>query len=143
MPLNITLERAKDIWENRANGGCTGMSNGKGGRTWLDGEFCLDELEALCVVLRAHAGEHAQGAEELVESWRQMEAEDAAIDKLQAEPLGPLFRDFMAAKRFHAICRNDIEGSVETGAMRDADEWVRNSNQALFEALEATGWFEE
>lgn len=64
--INITLEQAQHIWDNRANGRCDGMGKGKGGRVWLDGEFCLDELEALCVVLRHYAGDYAQGAEELV-----------------------------------------------------------------------------
>lgn len=64
--IAITLEQAKSIWNDRSNGRCDGMSASKGGRAWLEGEFCLDELEALCVILRAEAGENAQGAEELV-----------------------------------------------------------------------------
>jgi hypothetical protein len=32
------LEIAKELWENRSNGRCDGMSDGKGGRVWLDGE---------------------------------------------------------------------------------------------------------
>ena len=64
--INITLEQAQRIWVGRDNGCCDGMSTGKGGRVWLEGEFCLDELEALCVVLRHYAGDNALGAEELV-----------------------------------------------------------------------------
>ena len=63
------LEVAKEVWENRANGRIDGMSDSKGGRVWLDGEFQLDELEALCVVLRAHAGEHASGLKEYIQHW--------------------------------------------------------------------------
>lgn len=73
--INITLEQAREIWENRANGACEGISTGKGGRAWLEGEFQLDELEALCVIIRAEAGDAAQGAEELVAYWA---ADDAS-----------------------------------------------------------------
>lgn len=66
MPINITLEQAQEIWSERMNGRCVGTSPSKGGRAWLDGEFQLDELEALCVIIRHQAGEGAQGAEELV-----------------------------------------------------------------------------
>lgn len=69
MPINITYEQAKDIVDNRSNGALEGISAGKGGRVWLEGEWQLDELEALCVVIRHHVGEHAQGAEELVKYW--------------------------------------------------------------------------
>lgn len=64
--FDITLEQAQSIWDDRSNGRCDGMSSGKGGRAWLDGEFQLCELEALCVVLRAYAGENAEGAAELI-----------------------------------------------------------------------------
>ena len=64
--INITLEQAREIVANRSNGALEGISSGKGGRAWLDGEWQLCELEALCVLIRHEAGEHAEGAEELV-----------------------------------------------------------------------------
>lgn len=69
----ITVEQAREVWENRSNGGCEGMDAGKGGRAWLTGEFQLDELEALCVILRDHAGDRAQGLRELLAIWKQMD----------------------------------------------------------------------
>ncbi len=58
--MKTDLEYAKEIWEARSNGRCDGMSEGKGGRAWLDGEFQLDELEALCIILRDIAGDNMQ-----------------------------------------------------------------------------------
>ncbi len=55
----IAFETAKDIITNRSNGGvkpidkATGLptiSPRKGGRFWLDGEFTLEELEALVII---------------------------------------------------------------------------------------------
>jgi hypothetical protein len=63
------LEIAKDVWESRSNGRLDGMNDSKGGRVWIDGEFQLDELEALCVILRDLAGEKAQGLLEYVKEW--------------------------------------------------------------------------
>lgn len=74
--MSITLEQATAIWEGRSNGGCMGISAGKGGRAWLEGEFQLCELEALCIVLRAHAGNNAQGAAELQAVWDEMDSEE-------------------------------------------------------------------
>lgn len=68
--INITLDEAKEIVADRANGALEGISAGKGGRAWLDGEWRLSELEALCVMIRAEAGSGAQGAEELVAEHR-------------------------------------------------------------------------
>ena len=73
MPINITLEQAKEIVNNRSNGALQGISAGKCGRAWLDGEWQLDELEALCVMIRHEAGDNAQGAEELVAIWAEMD----------------------------------------------------------------------
>lgn len=73
MAINITVEQAKDIWKERSNGNMIGeISSGKGGRVWLDGEFQLCELEALCVLIRDKVGEYAQGAEELQAIWDEM-----------------------------------------------------------------------
>lgn len=58
--IKTRLEIAKELWENRANGGFQGMDANKGGRAWIDGEFQLDELQALCVIIKDHAGKHAQ-----------------------------------------------------------------------------------
>ena len=60
------LELAKEMWEGRSNGAIEGMDAGKGGRVWLDGEFQLCELEALCIILRDHAGETAEGFDESI-----------------------------------------------------------------------------
>ena len=63
-----TLIEATEVWKDRANGRCDGLSDGKGGRAWLDGEFRLVELEALCIVLRHHAGPYAEGLDELLKN---------------------------------------------------------------------------
>ena len=69
MGINITVEQAKEIVKSRSNGSLDKISAGKGGRAWLEGEWELDALEALCVLIRNEAGANAQGAEELVEYW--------------------------------------------------------------------------
>lgn len=69
MPINITYEQAKEIVDNQANGALEAISAGKGGRVWLEGEWRLDELEALCVMVRHQAGGNAYGAEEFVKDW--------------------------------------------------------------------------
>lgn len=48
-----TVHQAAAVVAERSNGSVEGYSAGKGGRMWLDGEFCLDELEAACVLIRA------------------------------------------------------------------------------------------
>lgn len=66
--FTTTPDEAREIFDNRSNGGfgrVAGTSDSKGGRVWLDGEFQLDELEALCIILRAEAGEAAEGVDEL------------------------------------------------------------------------------
>jgi hypothetical protein len=63
--MTITYEQAKAMFENRSNGRLDGISSGKGGRAWLDGEFALADLEALCIMIRHEAGVYAQGAAEL------------------------------------------------------------------------------
>ena len=60
------IEKAYEIWNNRENGRDDGHSPSKGGRAWLDGEFRLSELEALCVILRYEAGPFAEGIKELL-----------------------------------------------------------------------------
>lgn len=78
MAINITIEQAREMWENRANGACERISAGKGGRAWLEGEFRLNELEALCVLIRAEAGPDADGAEEHVAYWAAEDAREAS-----------------------------------------------------------------
>lgn len=58
--MKTDLDYAKEIWNERSNGSCEGMSSDKGGRAWLSGEFQLEELEALCIILRDVAGDKAQ-----------------------------------------------------------------------------------
>ena len=67
--INITLDQAKEIVKERSNGSYEKISASKGGRVWIDGEWQLDELEALCVMIRHEAGEKAVGAEELIKIW--------------------------------------------------------------------------
>ena len=61
--MNISYDEALRFWADRQNGADLGRSPSKGGRVWLDGEFQLCELEALCIVLRHEAGKHAEGLE--------------------------------------------------------------------------------
>lgn len=65
----VTLDEARAILADRSNGTLEGTSPSKGGRAWLDGEWLLSELEALCVVLRHEAGDGAEGASELIAIW--------------------------------------------------------------------------
>lgn len=66
----VTIEQAREILAELSNGVIEGTSPGKGGRAWLTGEFQLCELEALCVVIRAEAGDSAEGAAELIKYWK-------------------------------------------------------------------------
>lgn len=74
----VTLEQAKKIVEARSNGGLEGTSASKGGRAWIEGEWCLAELEGLCVMLRHEAGAAAEGAVEVLAIWKGMEETDEA-----------------------------------------------------------------
>lgn len=76
MKIDITVEEAQSILDNRCNGVLEGVHADKGGRAWLDGEWQLCELEALCVVIRACAGEGADGAEDLIARWKQMDLDN-------------------------------------------------------------------
>lgn len=69
-PASLTIEQAKEILAEMTNGQVDGISPSKGGRAWLSGEFDLAELESLCVLVRAEAGDRAQGARELIEYWQ-------------------------------------------------------------------------
>jgi hypothetical protein len=63
----VTLEQAKVILARSwAGGNLLGTSATDGGRAWLDGEWGLDELEALCLFLRHEAGDTVSGASEFV-----------------------------------------------------------------------------
>jgi hypothetical protein len=55
----VTLAQALHIVADISNGTIAGTSASKGGRVWLEGEFLLSELEALCIVLRHEAGDTA------------------------------------------------------------------------------------
>jgi len=61
-----TIEKALEIIGDLNNGAIQGWDSSKGGRAWMEGEFQLCELEALCVVIRHQSGKHAEGASELV-----------------------------------------------------------------------------
>lgn len=58
--MKTDLDYAREVWAERSNGACEGISPGKGGRAWLSGEFQLEELEALCIILKDVAGDNAQ-----------------------------------------------------------------------------------
>lgn len=80
--FTTTPDEAREIFDNRSNGGfgrVAGTSDSKGGRVWLEGEFQLDELEALCIILRAEAGDRAEGVDELQAIYDQ-DARDAGKD---------------------------------------------------------------
>lgn len=66
----VTVEQAKALLDEAADGTLLRTSPTKGGRAWLEGEWALDELEALCVILRHEAGDHAVGASEHVIVWK-------------------------------------------------------------------------
>ncbi len=71
--MTLSLEHAEEILAERANGHIDGYSASKGGRVWLEGEFDLAEIEAIAVKIRHVAGEHAQGAEELLKVWHELD----------------------------------------------------------------------
>lgn len=74
-----SVERAAEVVQERSNGSVEGYSSGKGGRMWLDGEFCLDELEAACVLIRAKCHEDGalpQGLQEAMVRNANFEQED-------------------------------------------------------------------
>lgn len=53
-----TLTQATSVAvEDRCNGALDGISTGKGGRAWLEGEWRLCELEALCAMIRFKCAE--------------------------------------------------------------------------------------
>lgn len=60
----VTVDEAKSILEDHTNCTIDGIDGSKGGRAWLDGEFDLAELEALCILIRNRAGDRAEGAYE-------------------------------------------------------------------------------
>lgn len=75
---SISYDTALEHWNDRSNGADEGRSTSKGGRAWLSGEFQLCELEALCIVLRHEAGEHAEGIAELLHNIGPAEPEGGA-----------------------------------------------------------------
>jgi hypothetical protein len=71
--MKVTLKQAKEILAERSNGVLADICTSKGGRAWLDGEWQLAELESLCIVIREKAGKGAEGAEELVRIWENID----------------------------------------------------------------------
>lgn len=47
------------------------------------------------------------------------------------EELGALLRDCLAAADFTALCDNEPDEALATGARRDSDNWNASSMQAL------------
>jgi len=79
--INITPKQAKTIMNQLSKGIVEGIGKDQGGRAWLQGEFELCELEALCVLIRKKAGDNAEGAEEVVEHWENEEKENMRFEK--------------------------------------------------------------
>jgi hypothetical protein len=77
--LSATLAEANLVLAERSNGSLTGTSAGKGGRAWLEGEWCLAELEALCLLLRHEAGDGADGIMETLATWASFNEENEAL----------------------------------------------------------------
>ncbi|MDM0024059.1 hypothetical protein [Variovorax saccharolyticus] len=69
----VSVEQAKQILGQESKGILERTSPAQGGRAWLEGEWGLDELEALCVILRQEAGDQARGAAEFVVVWKDEE----------------------------------------------------------------------
>lgn len=55
----VAVDQAKALLDEVADGTLLRTNPTKGGRAWLEGEWALDELEALCVILRHDAGDRA------------------------------------------------------------------------------------
>ena len=64
----VSVEQAKQILGQDLKGTLERTSPTQGGRAWLEGEWRLDELEALCVILRHEAGDPDRG--EFVVVWK-------------------------------------------------------------------------
>ena len=62
----VSVEQAKQILGQELKGTLERSTPTQGGRAWLQGERRLDELEALCVILRHEAGGRDRGAAEFV-----------------------------------------------------------------------------
>ena len=79
--MSITPEEADLIMKKRSNGALLGISSGKGGRAWLDGEWQLEGLEALCIKIREQCrveGVTPVGTTELIAIWNEMYLEGQA-----------------------------------------------------------------
>lgn len=70
---------AKQCAENRSNGSLEGISPGKGGRAWLDGEWQLCELDALCQHIRQHVINESGTPDDFI-AWL-MECQQERIDE--------------------------------------------------------------
>lgn len=143
--VKITYEKAVEVWKDRSNGADLGHSTGKGGRAWLEGEFQLCELEALCVILRHEAGELAEGLPELMRnmrpvsaSARQREVLARLLEDDEAECYSPLTNiaidlrltknDVRIAAR--ALVRNGLAKRV---AWHDDEGYIRGSGYGITE----------
>lgn len=77
----VTPEEAAEIMKTLNNGVVSGISGGKNGRAWLVGEFELCHLESICTLVRAEAGDNAQGARELYDYWKREGMLEEDIDR--------------------------------------------------------------
>uniref|UniRef100_A0AAU6W3J9 Uncharacterized protein n=1 Tax=Pseudomonas phage Cygsa01 TaxID=3138529 RepID=A0AAU6W3J9_9VIRU len=72
--------------------------------------------------------------EQVTEARQLIAKESRALQKAVATMPRNEIKDFISAHEFLGTCKQD-DSSIETGAMRDAHEWVRTSGDALYKAL--------
>lgn len=72
-PFKITRRQADEYlnWKHRFQ--VDSISAGKNGRAWVNGRWTLAGIEALCVVIRDHAGTNTLGARQLLDIWAEHE----------------------------------------------------------------------
>ncbi len=78
------LELANSIIENRSNGAIQGYSTSKGGRAWIDGEFCLDELESISIIIRDMLDKEDYTENGFYEQYNQIKQQEMA-DRMRRE----------------------------------------------------------
>ena len=59
---------------------------------------------------------------------------DTPLTEEQADAL----RDLMEAHQFKLRCKAELDEALETGAMRDADQWVREATETFMTAMGVT-----
>lgn len=111
------IDKAHFIVANRVNGVLEKISSSKGGRAWLEGEWRLDELEALCILVREEAGDGADGFSETV-------IDDAPTEK--SVPVSVILEE--AADVLVYACKRIAEcRAKESSALKHTDFWISRS----------------